>query len=192
VLAAFAKETGAEDAVLVGWSLGGHIAIETAPLLPRAAGLVIFGAPPVSGPADMAEAFLPNPAMGVGFAAGVDADAARSYAESFLAPGSTVPTNELVDDILATDGAARANLFASIGAERFADELEILAQLKQPIAVLQGTGEQFINLDYLRKLAIPTIWRGAVQILPGVGHAPHVEAPEEFADVLTEFIADLA
>ena len=191
VLADFAKESGAEDAVIVGWSLGGHIALETASALPEAAGFVIFGTPPVAGPADMGEAFLPNPAVAVGFVAEVDADQARTYAESFLAPGSTVPTDELVEDILATDGAARANLVASLQTGRFTGEVEIVANLKQPIAVLQGDGEQLVSLDYLRRLAIPTLWRGGVQVLPGVGHAPQVEAPEEFANVLTEFITEL-
>ena len=191
VLAGFAKVVAAEDAVIVGWSLGGHIALEAASALPEAAGFVIFGTPPVSGPADLGEAFLPNPAVGVGFIAAVDADQAKTYAESFLIAGSTPPTGELVEDILATDGAARENLVASLQTGRFADEVQIVAGLKQPIAVLQGAGEQLVNLDYLRRLAIPTLWRGAVQVLPGVGHAPQVEAPEEFADVLTEFITGL-
>jgi len=52
--------------VIVGWSLGGHIALEAASALPDAAGFVIFGTPPVSGPADMPEAFLPNPALETG------------------------------------------------------------------------------------------------------------------------------
>ena len=191
VLADFAKVVAAEDAVIVGWSLGGHIALEAASALPEAAGFVIFGTPPVSGPADLGEAFLPNPAVSVGFIAAVDAEQAKTYAESFLIAGSTLPTGELVEDILATDGAARENLVASLQTGRFADEVEIVAGLKQPIAVLQGAGEQLVNGDYLRRLAIPTLWRGAVQVLPGVGHAPQVEAPEEFADVLTEFITGL-
>ena len=49
-----------------------------------------------------------------------------------------------------------------------------------------------MNLDYLRQLAIPSLWRGRVQLIPGAGHAPHQEAPGEFADLLDEFIADLA
>ena len=192
VLADFAKVVAAEDAVIVGWSLGGHIALEAASALPEAAGFVIFGTPPVSGPADLGEAFLPNPAVGIGFIAAVDAEQAKTYAESFLIAGSTLPTGELVEDILATDGAARENLVASLQTGRFADEVEIVAGLKQPIAVLQGAGEQLVNGDYLRRLAISTLWRGDIQVLPGVGHAPQVEAPEEFADVLTEFITELA
>ncbi|MFD7658983.1 alpha/beta fold hydrolase, partial [Actinosynnema sp. NPDC059797] len=190
-LVGFAAATGAEDAVVVGWSLGGHIAIEAAPRLPDAAGFVVFGTPPVGSPAQLAEAFLPNPAVNTGFSAEVDDEAARAYADSFLAPGSTYPTAGFVADILATDGAARAGLQASLGEGRFADELAIVAGLTRPLAILHGEGEQLVNLDYLRTVPAPTLWGGEVRVLPGTGHAPHEEAPEEFAAVLTEFLAHL-
>lgn len=48
------------EAVFVGWSLGGHIVLETHNRLPQARGSVIFGAPPVAFPPAMAEAFLPT------------------------------------------------------------------------------------------------------------------------------------
>jgi hypothetical protein len=50
----------------------------------------------------------------VGFTAEVDEESARAYAASFLAPDSTLPLTEFVADILATDGAARAGLMASL------------------------------------------------------------------------------
>lgn len=191
-LAGFMAATGAEDAVVVGWSLGGHIVLEAASLLPDAAGFVIFGTPPVGSPAQLAEAFLPNPAMNVGFTAEVDAEAAQAYAASFVAPGSTFPLTEFTADILATDGAARAGLMASIGAGRFADEVAVVAGLSQPLAVLHGSGEQLVSIDYLRGVAMPSLWQEEVRVLPGVGHAPQEEAPAEFAAVLTEFIGELA
>lgn len=191
VLVDFAKATDAEDAVVVGWSMGGHIVLEAAPTLPEAAGFVLFGTPPVSDPADLTRGFLPNPAMAVGFQADVDLDAARTYAENFLAPGSTVSTDEFVEDILRTDGAARAHLFASIQAGRLADEIEIVAQLRRPLAVLHGELDRLISLDYLRSLTMPTLWRGTVQVLPGIGHAPQAEAPRDFADLLAQFLTDV-
>jgi pimeloyl-ACP methyl ester carboxylesterase len=191
VLAGFAGALGAADAVVVGWSLGGHIALEAAPALPGAAGFVIFGTPPVGSPAQFAEAFLPNPAMNAGFTASLTEAEAASYAASFTAPGSTVPASEFVPDILATDGAARAGLLASIGEGRFADETVIAAGLGQPLAILHGTGEQLVSLDYLRTLTIPGLWRGEVQLIPGAGHAPHQETPQQFAALLTDFRADL-
>lgn len=190
-LAGFAEARDATDAVIVGWSLGGHIALEAAPLLPQAAGFVIFGTPPVASAEQMGEAFLPNPAMNVGFTADVSEDDARAYAASFTAPGSTLDTGEFVADILATDGAARAGLLASIGAGQFADEIEIAENLRQPLAILHGEGEQLVSLDYLRGLSIPPLWRDEVQLIPGAGHAPHRETPERFASLLEQFISDL-
>jgi pimeloyl-ACP methyl ester carboxylesterase len=191
VLAGFATALDAAGAVIVGWSLGGHIAIEAAPALPDAAGIVVFGTPPVSSAEQLAAAFQPNPAMNVGFTAAVSPPEARAYAASFVAPGSALSLDEFVADILATDGAARAGLMASIGEGRFGDQVGIAATLGRPLAVLQGEGEQLVSLDYLRALTIPTLWRGAVQIVPGAGHAPHEEQPEAFAALLENFIADL-
>jgi len=191
VLAGFAEALGATDAVVVGWSLGGHIALEAAPALPEAAGFVIFGTPPVGSAAQLAEAFLPNPAMNEAFTASLSPAQATSLAASFTAPGSDLAASEFVPDILATDGAARAGLAASISEGRFADQVAIAAGLRRPLAVLHGTGEQLVSLDYLRRLTIPALWRGEVQLVPGAGHALHQEAPEQFMTLLTDFSSDL-
>ena len=191
VLVGFAEATGAAGAVVVGWSLGGHIALEAAPAMPAAAGFVIFGTPPVAAADQMGQAFLPNPAMNVGFTADVSQPEASAYATSFAAPGSALPLEEFIDDILATDGAARASLLASIGEGRFADELAIVAKLRQPLAILHGAGEQLVSLDYLRGLTIPGLWRGEIQLIQGAGHAPHQETPERFAALIEQFVAEL-
>jgi pimeloyl-ACP methyl ester carboxylesterase len=151
----------------------------------------VFGTPPVSSAEQLATAFLPNPAMNVGFTAAVSPQEARAYAASFVAPGSALGLDDFVADVLATDGAARAGLMASIGEGRFGDQVGIAATLSRPLAVLQGEGERLVSLDYLRALTIPTLWRGAIQILPGAGHAPHEEAPQAFSELLEDFITDL-
>jgi pimeloyl-ACP methyl ester carboxylesterase len=191
VLAGFAQALGAADAVVVGWSLGGQITLEAASALPDAAGFVIFGAPPVASAAQFPEAFLPHPAVGFTGSASLSESEAQLFAGSFTAPGSALATSEFVSDILATDGAARTGLGASVGEGRFADEIAIVAGLRQPLAIVQGAGEQLVNLDYLRKLTIPALWRGEVQLIPGAGHAPHQEQPQQFAELLTDFIGDL-
>ncbi|OLR95055.1 alpha/beta fold hydrolase [Actinokineospora bangkokensis] len=191
LLTGFARELDVSGAVFVGWSLGGQIVLEAAPGLPDARGFAVFGTAPIGTPADMAEAFLPNPAMGALFSDEVSEDEARVVAASFTAPGSPLDLSEFVEDILATDGAARTGLAASAGAGQFADEFAILSALRLPLAVLHGAEEQLINFDYLRGLDFPALWRNAVQVVPGAGHAPHQEAPARFAALLTEFILDV-
>jgi pimeloyl-ACP methyl ester carboxylesterase len=191
LVAEFAGSVGAHEPVLVGWSLGGHIALEAVPALPDVAGLVVFGTPPVASPADLGIAFLPNPAMGVGFAAEVDEAAARGYAASSLRPGSPVPLQPFVDDILATAGEARAGLAASFPAGRYVDEVAILGALTIPIAILHGREEQLVSLDHIAGLTAPTLWRGAVQVIDGAGHSPHHETPEAFTDLLSQFLLEL-
>jgi pimeloyl-ACP methyl ester carboxylesterase len=139
----------------------------------------------------MPEAFLPNPAVQIGFTADVDPDAALAYAASFLVPGSTLPTGDLVADILATDGPARSELAASLNAAHFADEVEVVATLDRPLAILHGAHDQLVSLDYLHKLQAPTLWRGAVHLIAAAGHAPHEETPDEFAVLLDQFVSDL-
>jgi pimeloyl-ACP methyl ester carboxylesterase len=191
ILAGFVDALDARDAVIVGWSLGGHIALEAVRALPDAAGYVIFGTPPVSGLADLPDAFQPNPAVQTGFTSDVDPEAALTYATSFFAPDSTLSTDELVADILRTDGTARSALAASMAATQFADEVEVVAALDRPLAILHGAREQLVSLSYLSKLQAPTLWRGAVQVIPGAGHTPQEETPDEFAELLDQFISEL-
>jgi pimeloyl-ACP methyl ester carboxylesterase len=190
LLTGFAAANEATDAVVVGWSLGGHIALEAAPAMPAAPGFVIFGTPPIATADQMSEAFLPNPAMATTFNPSVSDEEARAYAEAFTAPRSALDLEEIVADVLRTDGAARAGLGASLAEGRYADEIAITSTLGRPLAILHGEGEQLINLDYLRTLSIPTLWRGEIQLIPGAGHAPHLETPDQFTTLLDQFFAE--
>ena len=187
ILRGFVDTVGAREAVVVGWSLGGHIALEAAPELPDVGGFAIFGTPPISDAGALAEAFLPNPAVNIGFTAEVSPDEATAYAASMLAPESEISPEEFVPDILATDPVARSVLGASIAEGRFRDELAVTSALSQPLAVLHGGAEQLVRLDYLRSLQLPTLWR-EVQVVDGAGHALQAEAPQRLAALLTEFI----
>ena len=52
-----------DDILLVGNSLGGHLAIEISEEIKRLKGLLIFGSPPVKKPINFEEAFLPVAAL---------------------------------------------------------------------------------------------------------------------------------
>jgi pimeloyl-ACP methyl ester carboxylesterase len=183
---------GVGDAVFVGWSLGGHIVLEAAPDLPEAAGFAIFGTPPLAFPPAMEQAFLPTPAMAFTFAPELSEEQARAYVAAAFKPGTTDLPAEMVADVLRTDGRARANLATSIAPGGFRDEIEVVASLRQPLAILHGAGEQFINGNYFRTLKAPTLWRDEVQTIHDAGHLPQWEQTETFNALLAAFVTDCA
>jgi pimeloyl-ACP methyl ester carboxylesterase len=191
-LVSVAKQLGLEQAVFVGWSLGGHILLEAAPDLPRAAGFMIHGTPPLAFPPAMEQAFLPNPVMGLGFAVELTREQAAAYVAAFFKPGYAEIPPFFLEDALRTDGKARAELAAGIAPGGYRDEVEVVASLKQPLAVLHGTEEQLISGAYIAGLEMPSLWRGAVQTITDCGHAPQWERAAAFDALLGAFLEDVS
>jgi len=188
MVCAFAKSLKLENAVLVGWSLGGHVLLEAIGRLQTSAGLMIFGAPPVGKPM-AADAFLPNPLMSLAFKSDLSADEAAALTAAFFKPGTGIP-QFFYDDLKRTDGSARETLGMSIGTGNYADEVTIAAECNKPLAIVHGEMDPLINLSYLRTLGIPALWGAEIQIIPDAGHTPHWEQPERFNRLLIEFIED--
>ncbi|WP_375785523.1 alpha/beta fold hydrolase [Bradyrhizobium sp. Pha-3] len=188
-IAAAAKELGLKNAVVVGWSLGGHAVLNAAPSLPMAAGLMIFGTPPIAKTPDgfsgfkglSATTFTPAPS---------DAEIA-AWLKTVFAP-DYAPLPAFVDtDFRRTDGNARGYLGASVQAGRFADEVEIVRGLRVPLAIVHGSEEQMVDLGYLQRLPAPTLWRGQVQVIDGAGHATQWERAEAFDELVDAFASSL-
>ena len=176
--------------VLVGWSLGGHIALEAVSGLPDAKGVLIYGTPPLAWPPDMAQAFLPHPAMAYSFQDTMSSDEMDAYVTAFFAPGVEKLSETFREDIRRSDSRARAAVGGSIRPGGYADEVEVVAHMTVPLAVLHGDQEQLINGDYISTLSMPTLWRGQVQTITGAGHAPHWEQPQQFNSLLEAFVQD--
>jgi pimeloyl-ACP methyl ester carboxylesterase len=189
-LVALLSARGIEDSILVGWSLGGHILLEAAPDLAAARGLMIFGTPPIGFPPAMDKAFLPSPAMQVAFTPEITPETAKTYVAAFFAPGFADVPPFFLEEAMRTDGIARAQVVASLDPAVTRDEVEIAAALKVPLAVLHGAREQLVNGAYFGSLKLPTLWRGAVQVVAEAGHAPQWERADEFDALLRTFAAD--
>jgi pimeloyl-ACP methyl ester carboxylesterase len=191
-LKAAVEALGLADARFVGWSLGGHFALELAPDLPQARGFLIFGTPPLAFPPAMELAFLPNPAMGVGFTETISREQAEAYVASFFAPGFSDIPAFFLEDALRMDGRARSGVNASIAPGGYHDEAIVVRDLKTPLAVVHGAEDQLVNGAYFASLSMPTLWRGAVQAVPGAGHAPQWETPQAFDALVAGFLEETA
>ena len=181
---------GLREARFVGWSLGGHVVLEMAPDLPEARGFMIFGSPPIGPPPSIGKAFLPHPVMKTATAERIDRDRAEALVAAMFAPGFADVPPFFLEDVLRADGRARKFLAASLAPGGFRDQVAVVRDLKSPLAVLHGAEEQLVNGAYFASLAMPTLWRGAVQIIPGAGHAPQWETPQAFDALLAAFIGD--
>jgi pimeloyl-ACP methyl ester carboxylesterase len=191
VLAAL-EALGIDQAHFVGWSLGGHVALEMAPDLRGARGFLIFGTPPLTSREAMSEAFLPNPAMKITFQENVDGIEGSDYVAAFFRPGFADIPSFFLDDVLRTDGRARSNLGASVQRGEARDECEVARDLKVPLGVLHGGEEQLVNARYFGSVAMPTLWRGAVQMIPYAGHTPQWETPKAFDALIESFVTETA
>jgi pimeloyl-ACP methyl ester carboxylesterase len=185
-------ETGCERAVVVGHSLGGHLALQAmaAGGLGSVRGLFLHGTPPLGGPADFPRAFRPSAVMGTGFEAAPNDEALAALVQAWYGPHRAPPV-EASQDFRRTQADIRPGIAQAIGTGRMADERAVVAALTVPIALVQSADDPFIAFEYLDALPAPTRWRGAVHVLPDCGHFPQWEAPERFGSLLDAFLGDV-
>lgn len=131
----FCNSLPVEEFILVGHSLGGHLAIQSLELLEKCKGLFIFGTPPLGNAQDMAEAFLPNPVMPLVFKAELSDHEIDDLAAAF---GSMNLKSTISTTIRETDPLFRELLAASIGKGELDDEKAILIRNNIPVAIIHG------------------------------------------------------
>ncbi len=183
---------GAERCILVGWSLGGHIAIDTLSHGFDPAGVVLTGTPPCGpDPAEIAATFLPvEGAEVMSMREPTDEQIARFLK---LAYGPSQPSETIVQHARRSDGRLRESLFAHIFATPDMEpQRTTIANWPGPFALIQGRDEPFFHPADIDKLAWRKLWRGGTQWIDGAGHAPFVTDPKGYAALLAEFAQDLA
>lgn len=188
-VAAVLDDMRIDDVILLGWSLGGHIALE---LLQRRAGIkgvILAGAPPFGrGLTGMLRAFHLNPALLLATRARLDEDEIGQLARICFG-GSADP--HLTAMIARTDPKARRTLFRSLIQGRGVNQKAAAEQSPVPLAIINGAREPFARLDYLESLDYRRLWDGCCHIIDDCGHAPFLERPEAFNPLMLRYIRDI-
>jgi pimeloyl-ACP methyl ester carboxylesterase len=184
---------GISNPVLVGWSLGGHIAIEAVAQGLNVIGLVLTGTPPCGpGMADVMETFRFNELFAVGSSENPADDMLDRYIGCVFGRAVSDLPALIVADARRFDGRLRANFGEHwLSGTQGHNQREFIANWKGPICVIQGSGEVFFDPTLIDRLAWANLWRGKSQMIDNAGHAPFFEQPETYGQILREFISQL-
>ena len=181
---------GLSDVHLVGWSLGGHVALELAATDPRVRSVLVTGTPPVRPSHEaLREAFADTADMGLASKERFTRADAAAYAGAMLdCPGEAPET--MIDAAERADGRARRMMVESAVSGVGTDEAAFVATAEIPVAILQGRRDPFLRAEYFDRLPADRLWRGGVQWFDDLGHAPHWRAPDRFNALLLAFLAE--
>lgn len=188
LVAEVVEELGLGRFALLGWSLGGHVALEVCASVPGVAGVMTVGTPPIGTDAPGAlRMFRPGAFLRLG------AQAALSEAEvaAFAATTGVAGRDDLVAAIRRADGRARAEVMADALAGGASDERAIVAAMRVPLAVIDGAEDAVVDPHYADGLAYGRLWEGRRHVIPRAGHAPFLSAPDLFNAILARFLRDL-
>lgn len=184
------REAAVERPIVVGWSLGGHVAMELAGGGTDVAGLMVMGSPPGRpSPEALNAAFHVNEATLLAGKANFDSLDAETYARAMLGTPDIDPF--LLNNVCRTDGRARELMFSSALAGIGRDQRDVAADPRRLFGIVHGGLDPFVRLDYLQSLTYGRLWRDRVVVLEDLGHAPHWQAPAVFAPILLEFLRDV-
>ncbi|WP_321839219.1 alpha/beta fold hydrolase [Paraburkholderia bannensis] len=179
-------ELNISEAVVVGWSLGGHIGIDMLTRFQGMRGLMIVGTPPV-GRDTMREGFMGLPQTS---AAGRK-DLSDADIDGFMQATFSERPAFLRDAIARSDGRFREHLFQAMRADGYADQRTTVKDSAVPIAVLNGADDKVINLDYVDRVAYGNLWDGRCHRIAGSGHAPFWQQAQRFDSLLARFLDDV-
>lgn len=196
----------AQQYVVVGWSLGGHIAMEMLQYLTsrpdtplsqgtRLSGILLVGAPPVNN-GEVARAFTlgPDPSdWRNGYAA--RADLSSEEMDAYAHVCADPPYEGWMGEAVArTHQIARRTMFQAFAADEGETRQRDVVEKgtgEVVVGVVNGKEEPWVNLEWVRAVKYRNLWRGECIELEGLKHAPFWARPEEFVVLLGEFVSDV-
>ncbi|MBL6076857.1 alpha/beta hydrolase [Belnapia sp. T18] len=175
------------SAVVLGWSLGGHVAIEMLSRFKGMKGLILTGTPPIRR-GGFVEGFVSSPADGLAGRRHLSEAEVDTFAQAMFG----TPVEPFLQGAIGrSDGRCRQGLFEASRAGLGVDQRLAVEGSALPIAVINGATDPLIRLDYLEGVAYRNLWEGRCHRLDGAGHAPFWHAADTFNALVGRFLGEL-
>lgn len=186
------QSLGVERYAVLGWSLGGHIALDMLAQTSALAGVMITGSPPITqGKGAISEGFTGDIEHSIASKQILTADEIDVFARNTCGPNAPYDPF-LTEAVTRCDGRSRSLMLAKLACGVGANQQELAVNAPVPLAIVNGAEDAFIQNNFIAGLPYRNLWDDRVHDLPGVGHAPFWEAPEIFDAYLSRFLNDIA
>ena len=172
------------DILLVGNSLGGHLAIEIAHEVENLKGLVIMGTPPVKKPINFEEAFIPVEALNTYFTENPREDEIVNAAR--VTVSEKTHADVIVNDFKKANPLVRKATAADITQDKLLDQFSIFKDLNVPKYILAGDVDPSVNRSYLAYVKDCSGADCEIIDLAGCGHFPSLEQPQKFIGIIND------
>lgn len=175
--------------ILVGLSLGGHIALQALPDLHGCRGIFAMTVP-IAKPMEAQRMYTPAWLNGRALQPNPSPADVDEYANQLLRFTPNHVPDFLTADFNRTDPAIHAGLLQSIIDGHYESEQELIEKTSIPVAIVVGTEDQIHNLSY-PKTPAPAIWRQKPQLVGAAGHLLPWENPVAVNELLVRFTGDI-
>lgn len=187
VIDAFIRSMALKHVVIVGHSLGGHIALNILKMDLKPRGLFVFGTPPLKNPFDPS-AFLPNAKVETLRKLAPTHQEIVELVEELKYSGDDKAV--AVEDFLKTDPTFRQEILADLINGIHEDEVQLIVGSSERILFLLATHDTLINNNYFKQECFSQA--SHIDFLEiDAGHSPHVEKSELFNKILLRFCQEV-
>ena len=192
-VAGFIDHYALKEVIVIGHSLGGHVAIHAMEFTDRISAMMLVGTAPLKNGADIANGYnLSNDVLPL-----FQKEATEEELTVALKFGIHDRKNDRIfrDSFLTTDGTCREivgkDIATFFNSKEFVSELKMLSNPDLHVAIVLGEFENLINRQYMVGLDIPS-WGNKLHLIRDAGHCPPFEAPDQLTVLVRDFALDVS
>jgi pimeloyl-ACP methyl ester carboxylesterase len=180
------RKLGVQQCIVVGWSLGGHVALQMADRYPQVSGVMTMGTAPVSGgPLGLIRSMHLSRGLllaGKSQFTRADAQMFEKHCLEQASDGRFLAALQRVDPQLRPSVSKYALTKHGLG------QLGDLVNSRTATCLVHGAADPFIRTPYMRSLRAPTLYKGGAIVFASAGHAPFIAEQERFETLLLDFV----